>query len=84
MSIIWSVDESKEGNITAAPNPTDGTFTIEVESITCVEIFDFTGQKVLTDHSGSQTISIDNMPAGVYFLKVETATETRYGKLIKK
>ena len=66
------------------PNPTDGTFVIEAENITNVEIFDLAGQKVLTDRSGNRTINAGSLPTGVYFLKVETQNGTKYGKLIKK
>jgi|GEM_PF-3536166 len=74
----------KTSLISIHPNPTEGLFTIEAEDITAVEVFDQLGQKVLTDHSGSQTVNASAMPAGIYFLKVETATGTKYGKLMVK
>lgn len=79
-----SVDEGCETPLSAYPNPTDGTFTIEAEDITAVEVFDQLGQKVMTDHSGSRTVNVSALPAGIYFLKVETATGTKYGKLMRR
>ena len=79
-----AICENGETAVSVYPNPTDVTFAIEAEDITNVEIFDLAGQKVLTDRSGNQTINAGSLPTGVYFLKVETATENRYGKLIKK
>ena len=83
----YGVEENEDvsaNGVRVYPNPTDGTFTIEAENIANVEIFDLAGQKVLTDRSGSRTINAGSLPTGVYFLKAETATETKYGKLIKK
>ena len=79
-----SLEDTEEAQLSVFPNPTDGTFAIEAENITNVEIFDLAGQKVLTDRSGNRTINAGSLPTGVYFLKVETQNGTKYGKLIKK
>ena len=79
-----AICENGETAVSVYPNPTDGTFAIEAENITNVEIFDLAGQKVLTDRSGSRTINAGSLPTGVYFLKVETPAGTKYGKLVKK
>ncbi len=62
------VNELSSKGISVYPNPSNGTFNVNVESNFSLEIFDITG-KVLNTRvlNGNSTISIDN--AGVYFLR---------------
>lgn len=59
-------------NFVMHPNPADDVVTIAIESeIKLVEIYSLHGQKVLT--STSNSVLIDSLLSGVYFVKVQDA-----------
>jgi hypothetical protein len=73
------------------PNPTTGVFTIELEvdkgfRAARVELFNMSGARVITeDMSGDRqyTLSIETMPAGIYFLYVVAGNVAKTVKLVK-
>lgn len=64
------------------PNPATHTVTVTLPEASTIVIYDMTGRTVLTcqAHSGNNTLDIDSLHQGVYFLK----TDIRTAKLIKK
>jgi len=79
-------EEFKE-QISIYPNPSDTYFTIESSTvIKNIRIFDYTGkltyEKEIEDYISS--VNLSNFARGLYFLQIETETETKYRKLIKK
>lgn len=70
--------------VTVYPNPTTGIFNVDSElNIAQIEVFNSTGQKVLT--TANQEINLQNAANGLYFVTVTTneGTQGTY-KLIKK
>lgn len=62
-----------EGAFTISPNPTTGAITISSnDMINSVEIFNQTGVRVynVTDCGKNTTVSIDWLPNGIYFTKI--------------
>jgi PKD repeat protein len=90
-----SISENSIENITIYPNPTKGQLIIENGELKIenVEIFDMMGRKVqsLTFNVQSsefsnfkpETLNISNLPAGMYFIRIQTEKETITKKVIK-
>ena len=68
------------------PNPTNGQLVIDNGQWTIenIGIFDIYGRKVKQFSTFNSQLSIEDMPAGVYFLRVETEKESITKKIIKK
>jgi hypothetical protein len=69
------------------PNPTSGVITIDLdEQGEEVFLYDTTGKLVFyRDNKASQyQLDLTGLPAAVYYLKVNVAGKSRYGKIVKK
>lgn len=68
------------------PNPANDQVTIFGNDITACEILNQTGQQVLTLNGidGKQTVNINHLSSGVYFVKITTSQGTNIQKLIKE
>jgi len=65
------------------PNPNNGQFTIKVNQTAKVEIISAVGHTVYTNEFiGKETIDLANQAEGVYFVKVETETESTVEKIV--
>ena len=65
------------GIVTAVyPNPTDGMIKVKAENMKSISIFNLLGEKVFECSTNSDTFEYDfsHQGAGVYLIKVETAT----------
>ena len=63
------------------PNPTSDILNIVTSQPTLIQIFNTNGQMVKEQSiQNSQTISIENLPIGIYYIKIGNQTQ----KLIKK
>ena len=73
---ILSVDETQNVDFTCYPNPSKGTFIIDLGSfadkISQIDIYDFMGRKVLT--ANNTKIECD-LPKGIYFIKIGNSTQ---------
>ncbi len=72
--------------ISVYPNPNNGLFTIDLNSISQVILTNVLGQDVLTEtmEAGTHSIDIHNQPAGIYFVKVLLNGKQHVIKLIKE
>lgn len=66
-----------------APNPVSSTFSLNLEEISAIDIFDLTGKKVFSD-TGKKDIDISFLQNGLYLIKVKTDTANYTAKVIKK
>ena len=66
------------------PNPTTGCFAVELEEESNINIFNMLGQNVMSFNkvSGHQQISLENVPKGIYFVQIQSGSETEVKKLI--
>lgn len=79
-SILGVVENNISSFLSVYPNPTDGTFTVDLDreySNVNVEIYNILGQIISSEEFASaKTIYQEiNTSAGVYFIKVNTAKE---------
>ncbi len=83
-SIVNDVEEvvTKKGNA-LYPNPSTGSFTIELEEESDVNIYDVLGQSVmsLSKVSGTQHIDLDNAPKGLYVVQIQNGNNIEIKKL---
>jgi hypothetical protein len=74
------------------PNPTSGTFTLEVNTSDVfeqcmVEIYDMKGKKIVTDEwAGEQKreFSLSGMPSGIYLIRVISDRNSGTTRIIKQ
>lgn len=70
------------------PNPTSGMLTIEFNSniSKSVTVADVTGRVVMTTTGTDSVVALDlaNLAAGVYYVKMQTATATEVVKVVKQ
>ncbi|MBO4615509.1 MAG: choice-of-anchor J domain-containing protein, partial [Bacteroidales bacterium] len=68
------IDESSI-SVSLYPNPTNGSFTIECESMTTIEVFNMVGQLVETIETSTDATTIDASAwaKGVYSIRIATA-----------
>lgn len=85
--VIVGIDETSNSNISIYPNPANGLVNIESPStINSVRMMNYTGQMVYqsTTPVNQVRISTADMPAGVYFLMIETGEGMVSQKLVVK
>ncbi|HMR90120.1 MAG TPA: T9SS type A sorting domain-containing protein, partial [Saprospiraceae bacterium] len=79
----------KSKKISFVPNPTSGSFKVVLQlydtPIIELSIFNISGQwmKTIRNHKPAEEIDVRDLPSGAYIIKVQTSTESNYGKLIK-
>jgi len=84
------INAIKQELINVYPNPTTGELVIESGglSIENVEIFDMNGRNVLSNYhintSSNHLINISHLPAGVYFVKIQTETGEVVRRVLKE
>lgn len=79
--------ETPESNKAAVyPNPSSGAFEIKADELKRITIFDITGRVVFDTScdSNSKTISIEDKPAGLYLIKIQTTRGIQMVKHIKR
>ena len=66
------------------PNPTEGSFTLELAEESSVSVFNMMGQAVmhLEKVSGIQQMHMENAPKGLYFVQIQSGSNTETKKLI--
>ncbi|MBF4506445.1 T9SS type A sorting domain-containing protein [Flavobacterium sp. JLP] len=81
---------SLSGVLTAYPNPTSGSFEVEIptgKTEVAIELYNFAGQLVskgtYTIESGKVTLNLEGQPSGIYAAKIYLETP-EYIKIIKK
>ncbi|MDD3281398.1 MAG: T9SS type A sorting domain-containing protein, partial [Bacteroidales bacterium] len=90
---IWQgdylgVNISSYNNLTLSifPNPVKNTLNIKFENINIlkVEIVDLLGKPIISRHADFESIDVNNLKSGIYFLKLHTDKETITKKFIKQ
>jgi hypothetical protein len=79
------IDEFESGIVKIFPNPVENRFTIYVENIGSLELYDSLGRlvKTIKIYPSNNTISIEGLKNGIYFARVKTEKGTEVIKLIK-
>ncbi len=65
------------------PNPSTGSFTLELLEESDVNIYDVLGQNVMSLHkvAGTQHIDLSHMPKGLYFVQIQNESNIEIKKL---
>lgn len=80
-----SIEEFNLSNIKIYPNPIADSFKIENLSnstIKTIELFNISGKKI-KQFSNSESYDVNDLPSGVYFIKIKTEQTETNRKLIK-
>ena len=83
--IITGVEEVTEPKATALyPNPTSGQFTLELLEESHVTVYNMLGQRALQldKVSGIQHLDLGNAPKGMYFIQIQSGSQTEVKKII--
>jgi len=81
--IIDGVDPNVEDAFVLYPNPAKSRITIEGEQIIAVTIFDSCGRSVLERTEVEGDMSVEALPAGVYFVTVQSRSRSQVVRLVK-
>ena len=72
VTVLWDVIQENGKEIKIYPNPAKGTLHIEGTDILQVELFNIVGQKVLSINEGFESIKLDQLPNGLYFVHLQS------------
>ena len=75
--------EKKTNQMIIFPNPSSGVFHIDDSDITNIELYNNTG-KLLFSIEQNNTIDIQHLPNGIYFIKTFIFNQVYYNKLLKR
>jgi len=69
-----AIDQSLSNAARIYPNPNNGQFTVELEGMNSINIYDVTGRQVYTQlvTSDNAVINAENLVKGIYFVQVNT------------
>ncbi|MEO1448249.1 MAG: T9SS type A sorting domain-containing protein, partial [Bacteroidota bacterium] len=88
---ITSIDESLEDQVSLSPNPTRGPVSISLRQVNVVqqiELFNQKGQQLFSRKISPQEVdiqlSLNELPAGLYFVQAHSTRGTQSFKLIKQ
>lgn len=78
-------DDFTTGSFTVYPNPAKDRFRIQSSSpVRSVALFDIQGRKLRDLNYTEEGVSVEGVPAGVYFVKATTEAGTAATKLVKQ
>lgn len=83
LTILQGIQEVGDGRITVYPNPTSGKVKVDSDDVTCIDVFNVSGQLVKTFVNKSE-INISDLPSGVYTLKVTMIRSSSTCKIVKQ
>lgn len=75
--------ESTENHATIFPNPSTGSFTIQCEGMTQIEVFSMDGKLIKSINTENPVQQINGMPNGTYLVKI-TANNRMFVKKVVK
>ncbi len=79
---LSAISDFNVSKISILPNPTYGVINVETDEFKSIEIWNLTGQHILT--SSSKTIDISSYPKGMYFVKVKTENAVYTRRVLKQ
>ena len=77
-----AITQSSIQAITIYPNPSHGEVTIVVNQPSTVSVTDLVGREIVPPTAVNDRLSMANLPAGVYLLRVSTDGATTVKKLL--
>ncbi len=86
VSLLGIREMAQQPTVSLYPNPARSSVTVATEGIRSVELVSLMGQTLLRKQVAGDRVQLDlqGLPAGVYFVKVETDSAVVVKKLIRK
>lgn len=78
---------ASNSNISVFPNPTTGEFTVSSDnSVKTIQVTDLSGRVLLTNTTSDMAVkfNINNLTAGVYFVKIKSGDNVNVVKVVKQ
>lgn len=72
VTVTWDAVQENGKETKIYPNPAKETLHIEGKDILQVELFNIVGQKVLSMNEGFESIKLDQLPSGLYFVRLQS------------
>ncbi len=81
---MWIPDGVDEhwGRSCIYPNPAKDMLRVEGKDILQVELFNIIGQKMMSINEGFEAIQLNNLPDGMYFVRLQSKHEEKTVKLV--
>ena len=76
------VPENEENAISVYPNPVKNRLTVKAENLQSVEVYNLVGQLVMT--STSSVIDMDDLNAGIYFIRITADGRVDTQRIVKQ
>ena len=78
-------DMAQNENITIYPNPAKDKFFVGFEGFMAIKLYDVLGKEVLNQNAtGTAEIDVKNLPAGMYFVRIQTDKGVMVKKVVKR
>ncbi len=88
ISVVGLNDETLDLGLTISPNPTSGTFTVNVSNTNekiDIQVFDLLGKKLLEMNQVKPNTTLTlNEREGIYLVKIKSGDQTRIQKIMLK
>ena len=82
VSVLWDTVQDNGLYFGLYPNPAKETLRIDGKDILQVELFNIMGQKVLNINEGFDAIRIEQLPCGLYFIRLQSKQGEQTLKLL--
>lgn len=82
VTVTWDTVQENEKGIKLYPNPAKETLRVDGKDILHVELFNIVGQKVLSTNKDFGAIQLNNLPNGMYFVRLLTQQGEKTVKLV--
>ena len=82
-SLLSVNDVVLDNAVAIYPNPASNSFTVGMDNIESIEIFNLLGQKVQTAKN-TKTVNIESLENGAYLVNVKSQNKTYTAKLVKE
>ena len=82
VTVVWDAVQENGIESRIYPNPAKETLCIEGKDILQVELFNIMGQKVLSINESFEAIQLNDLPNGMYFVRLLNQQEEKTVKLV--
>ena len=82
VTVTWDALQENGQAIGIYPNPAKDMIRVEGKGILQVEVFNIEGQKVMSFYDGFDAIQINNLPGGMYFVRLHSKQGEKTVKLV--
>ena len=84
--VVGTLEADKQTNVSVSPNPVSGLLTIRAQDAICCTLLSPEGRVVAKQDytSGTGTLDMRHLPAGIYLLRVETRRGVEVVRVARK